>query len=65
MMKDRAPPNDFLMLEPLEEFRVTLDLSADYAIPKSAKEIEVSFEHTNHFSVDDFQLYSHTPLVIR
>lgn len=65
MMAKRAPPNDFLMLKPLEEFRVTLDLSADYAIPKSAKEIEVSFEHTNHFSVDDFLLYSHTPLLIQ
>lgn len=65
MMAKRAPPNDFLKLKPGEEFHVTLDLSADYAIPKSAKKIEVRFEHTNHFSADDFQLYSPTPLLIQ
>lgn len=65
MMKKRAPPKDFLQLKPGEEFRVKLDLSADYAIPRQAKRIEVSFEHTNHFSVDDFRLYSFRPLVIQ
>lgn len=65
MMAKRAPPADFLKLKPLEEFRVTLDLSADYDVPRSAKKIEVRFEHTNHFSVDDFQLYSPIPLVIK
>lgn len=65
MMAKRAPPKDFLKLKPLEEFRVTLDLSADYAIPKSARKIEVRFEHTNHFSADDFLLYSYMPLVIQ
>lgn len=65
MMAKRSPPDDFLKLKPLEEFHVTLDLSADYDIPRTAKKIEVRFEHTNHFSVDDFQLYSPVPLVIR
>ncbi len=65
MMKKRAPPDDFLELRPLEEFRVTLDLSTDYDVPRSARKIEVRFEHTNHFSVDDFQLYSPVPLVIK
>jgi hypothetical protein len=65
MMKKRAPPDDFLELKPLEEFRVKLDLSADYDIPRTAKKIEVRFEHTNHFSVDDFRLYSPFPLVIK
>lgn len=64
MMKKRAPPDDFLELKPLQEFRVKLDLSADYDVPKTARKIEVRFEHTNHFSVDDFQLYSPMPLVI-
>ena len=64
MMKKRAPPDDFLELKPLEEFHVTLDLSADYDIPDSAKKIEVRIEHTNHFSVDDFQLYSPRPLLV-
>jgi hypothetical protein len=64
MMKKRAPPGDFLKLKPAEEFRVKLDLSADYDIPRKAKKIEVRFEHTNHFSADDFQLYSYKPLVI-
>ncbi len=65
MMKKRAPPDDFMKLKPLEEFHVTLDLSADYDILKTAKKIEVRFEHTNHFSVDDFQLYSPIPLIIK
>jgi len=65
MMAKRAPPDDFLQLKPLEEFRVMLNLSADYDVPKTAKKIEVRFEHTNHFSVDDFQLYSRIPLVIQ
>lgn len=65
MMAKRVPPDDFLKLKPAEEFRVTLDLSADYDIPRTAKKIEVRFEHTNHFSVDDFQLYSYMPLVIK
>ncbi len=64
MMVKRAPPDDFLKLEPLGEFSVKLDLSTDYAVPKSAKKIEVRFEHANHFSVDDFQIYSPFPLLI-
>ncbi|TCJ13443.1 hypothetical protein EZJ19_10355 [Parasulfuritortus cantonensis] len=65
MMLKRAPPGDFLTLKPLSEFRVRLDLSADYAVPATAKKIEVRFAHANHFSPDDFQLYSPIPLVIR
>lgn len=65
MMKKRVPPDDFLELKPLQEFRVKLDLSADYDVPRTARKIEVSFEHTNHFSVDNFQLYSPMPLVIK
>lgn len=64
-MAKRAPPEDFLKLQPLEEFHVTLDLSAVYNIPKSAKKIEVRFEHSNHFSVDNFQIYSPIPLVFK
>jgi hypothetical protein len=64
MMAKRSPPNDFLKLKPLQEFRVKLDLSADYEVPRTARKIEVRFEHANHFSVDDFQLYSPMPLVI-
>jgi hypothetical protein len=64
VIKKRMPPDDFLRLKPGEEFSVRLDLSADYDIPRRAKKIEVHFEHTNHFSVDDFQLYSPFPLVV-
>ncbi len=64
MMAKRAPPDDFLVLKPMEGFQVTLDLSADYAVPKTAKNIEVRFEHTNHFSADNFRLYSPVPLLI-
>lgn len=48
-----SPGNRFFEAETLEEFRVTLE-----------KNIKVRFEHTNHFSADDFQLYSRMPLVI-
>lgn len=65
MMKKRVSPDDFLELKPLQEFRVRLDLSADYDVPRTAKKIEVSFEHTNHFSADDFRLYSPVPLVVK
>ncbi|NTV95680.1 MAG: hypothetical protein HGA75_09720 [Thiobacillus sp.] len=65
MMKKRVPPDDFLELKPLQEFRVKIDLSADYDVPRTAKKIEVSFEHANHFSVDDFRLYSPMPLIIK
>jgi hypothetical protein len=65
MMAKRAPPADFLQLKPLQTYRVKLDLSADYDIPQAARMIEVRFEHTNHFSVDAFQLYSPRTLIIR
>jgi hypothetical protein len=65
MMAKRAPPADFLQLKPLQTYRVKLDLSADYDIPQAARMIEVRFEHTNHFSVDAFQLYSPRTLSIQ
>ncbi|MDD4882767.1 MAG: hypothetical protein PHX10_14400 [Gallionellaceae bacterium] len=65
MMKKRVPPGDFLKLKPLQEFRVKLDLSADYDVPRTARQIEVSFEHTNHFSADNFLLHSPYPLTIK
>jgi hypothetical protein len=65
MMQKRAPPDDFLVLKPFDEFHVKLDLSEDYDIPKSARKIEVRFEHTNHFSEDDFLLYSPVALIIQ
>ena len=64
MMARRMPPADFLKLTPLETFRVKVDLSKDYDVSPTAKKIEVRFEHTNHFSSDDFQLYSPRPLLI-
>lgn len=63
-MSKRTPPDDFLKLKPLQEFRVKLDLSDDYPVPPTARKIEVRFEHANHFSPDSFQLYSPRPLVV-
>lgn len=58
MMAKRAKPDRFLKLKPGATYTNTVDLSEAYPLPKTAKQVEVRFEHTNHFSPDAFRLES-------
>lgn len=57
-MKDRVPPDHFIELEPGEKYSQTVNLTEYYPIPLGNHQISIAFEHTNHFSPDDFILRS-------
>lgn len=58
MMAKRAKPDRFLKLKPGATYTNTVDLTEAYPLPKKTKQVEVKFEHTNHFSPDAFRLES-------
>lgn len=60
MMKDRVQPDadGFVELKPGKEYLGKIELSSDYPIPSGKQTVSIQFEHTNHFSPDDFLMNS-------
>jgi hypothetical protein len=57
-MVKRAPPKDFVKLEPGMRHAVSIDLGKDYAFPEAGGVFRIRYRHHNHFSPDDVDLYS-------
>ena len=58
MMARRAPPKQFVRLEPGMRHAVSIDLGKDYAFPEGGGMFTIRYRHHNHFSPDNVDLYS-------
>lgn len=62
-LMSRAKPDekDFIRLAPGTAYSVDVDLTEHYPVPAGRHKVEVGFEHTNHFSPDDFVMRTSAP----